>query len=69
MIYKVFFQERKEEAPVRERTNSLYIEAEAERDVRNKLKEKNLNIEFIQPISGSHLEYEQQSDDFKVENF
>ncbi|WLR52151.1 DNA-directed RNA polymerase subunit epsilon [Bacillus tianshenii] len=68
MIYKVFYQDYQLEAPVRERTKSLYVEAESERKVREKLKGRDINIEFIQSISGAHLEYEQQSEDFKVEN-
>lgn len=68
MIFKVLYQELGEEVPVRERTDSLYIEAESERDVRKKLAGRNYNIEFIQQISNAHLEYEQQSEDFRVEN-
>lgn len=67
MIFKVFYQESKFEVPVRERTKSLFVEAEYERDVRKKLASRNYNIEFIQEISGAHLEYEKQSENFKVE--
>ncbi|MBK4202783.1 RNA polymerase subunit omega 1 [Bacillus spizizenii] len=66
MIYKVFYQEKADEVPVREKTDSLYIEGVSERDVRTKLKEKKLNIEFITPVDGAFLEYEQQSENFKV---
>ncbi|CAN2252023.1 MULTISPECIES: RNA polymerase subunit omega 1 [Bacillus] len=66
MIYKVFYQEKADEVPVREKTDSLYIEGVSERDVRTKLKEKKLNIEFITPVNGAFLEYEQQSENFKV---
>ncbi|AUZ26237.1 MULTISPECIES: RNA polymerase subunit omega 1 [Bacillus] len=66
MIYKVFYQEKAEEVPVREKTDSLYIEGVSERDVRTKLKEKKFNIEFITPVDGAFLEYEQQSENFKV---
>lgn len=38
MIYKVFFQASTTEVPVREHTDSLYVEAVSERDVRDKLK-------------------------------
>lgn len=54
------------EVPVREKTDSLYIEGVSERDVRTKLKEKKFNIEFITPVDGAFLEYEQQSENFKV---
>lgn len=66
MIYKVFYQEKTDEVPVREKTDSLYIEGVSERDVRTKLKEKKFNIEFITPVDGAFLEYEQQSENFKV---
>ncbi|MEC5258221.1 DNA-dependent RNA polymerase subunit epsilon [Bacillus amyloliquefaciens] len=66
MIYKVFYQEKAEEVPVREKTDSLYIEGVSERDVRTKLKDKKFNIEFVQPVDGAFLEYEKQSENFKV---
>lgn len=66
MNYKVFYQEKADEVPVREKTDSLYIEGVSERDVRTKLKEKKFNIEFITPVDGAFLEYEQQSENFKV---
>ncbi|MFC3884279.1 DNA-dependent RNA polymerase subunit epsilon [Bacillus songklensis] len=66
MIFKVYYQESLYEVPVREKTNVLYIEGESERDVRLKLKERLINIEFVQALTGAYLEYEQQSEDFKV---
>ncbi len=69
MIFKVFFQENVKEVPVRENTKSLFVEADSEADVRKKLASKNLNIEFITPLSGAHLEYEQKKESFKVETF
>ncbi|HWO96173.1 MAG TPA: DNA-directed RNA polymerase subunit epsilon [Bacillus sp. (in: firmicutes)] len=66
MIFKVYYQESMYEVPVREKTKVLYVEGEAERDVRLKLKERPINIEFVQPLQGAFLEYEQQSEDFKV---
>ncbi|MCP3741798.1 DNA-dependent RNA polymerase subunit epsilon [Rossellomorea sp. BNER] len=68
MIYKVYYQESKLEIPVRECTKALYVEAESEREVRLKLKEEPYNIEFVQKLDNSHLEYEQQSEYYKVEN-
>ncbi|GEN57511.1 UPF0356 protein YkzG [Halolactibacillus alkaliphilus] len=67
MIFKVLYQELASEVPVRENTHALYIEASNERDVRFKLKDRTINIEFIQPLEGEHLVYEQQSEDFKLE--
>jgi DNA-dependent RNA polymerase auxiliary subunit epsilon len=66
MIFKVFYQENPDEVPVREKTKTLYIEAESEREVRQKLRNRTMNIEFIQPLEGAHLEYEKQSPNFKV---
>ncbi|MFB6465732.1 DNA-dependent RNA polymerase subunit epsilon [Cytobacillus sp. Hz8] len=66
MIFKVYFQETKTEIPVRENTKSLYIEAESERDVRRKLKDKPYNVEFITELKGAFLEYEKQNEEFKV---
>lgn len=68
MIYKVYYQENKNEIPVRENTKSLYVEASSEREVRAYLKDRGYNIELVQLLEGAHLEYEQNSPNFKVEN-
>ncbi|MUK89589.1 DUF1447 family protein [Ornithinibacillus sp. L9] len=68
MIYKVLYQESSYEVPVRERTKSLYMEAESKKDVRRKLIDRNYNIEFIQELDEAHLEYEKQSELFAMEN-
>ncbi|MCA0990054.1 DNA-dependent RNA polymerase subunit epsilon [Pseudalkalibacillus hwajinpoensis] len=68
MIYKVFYQETKKEVPVRERTMSLYVEATSEREVRYKLKDRDLNIEFIQTVEDDFLSFEQKSEHFELEN-
>lgn len=68
MIFKVLYQEITNEVPVRERTSSLYYEAENERQVRHELSTREINIEFIQPLNNAHLEYEKLSDHFEVEN-
>ncbi|WP_188454541.1 DNA-dependent RNA polymerase subunit epsilon [Virgibacillus oceani] len=68
MIYKVLYQELKQEIPVRERTKSLYVEAESEKEVRTKLLDRNLNIEFIQVLDEAHLAYEKQSEHFMLES-
>jgi DNA-dependent RNA polymerase auxiliary subunit epsilon len=66
MIFKVFYQENPDEVPVREKTKTLYIEADSEREVRQKLQGRTMNIEYIQPLEGAHLEYEKKNPDFKV---
>ncbi|WP_026700069.1 DNA-dependent RNA polymerase subunit epsilon [Salibacterium aidingense] len=68
MIFKVYYQKDFNQIPVRENTDSLFIEAETEREVRQKLADKNYNIEFIQPVSEDQLKHEQKKEDFKVEN-
>ena len=68
MIYKVYYQQHKTEIPVRENTKSLYVEASSEREVRAYLNDRNYNIELVQLLEGAHLEYEQNSTNFKVEN-
>lgn len=66
MIFKVYYQEKKTEVPVRERTNTLYIEATSEGQVRSKLKDRPYNIEYVSPLDGAYLEYEKQSENYKV---
>jgi DNA-dependent RNA polymerase auxiliary subunit epsilon len=68
MVFKVLYQELADEVPARERTRSLYIEADSVRDVREKLRGKNYNIEYIQELDEAHLKFEQESEDFKLEN-
>lgn len=68
MIYKVLYQELADEVPIRERTKTLYIEADSVRDVRNKLIDRDYNIEHIQELDEAHLNYEKQSEDFTLEN-
>lgn len=77
MIYKVFYQETKERSPRRETTHSLYLEVEAIGELDGRIKARKLieekrpeyNIEFIELLSDKHLEYEQQSADFKITEF
>jgi DNA-dependent RNA polymerase auxiliary subunit epsilon len=67
MIFKVYYQKMKNEVPVRERTDSMYVEADSEKDVRIMLADHDINVEFIQKVSGAHLEYEKQAENFKME--
>ncbi|MEI3611039.1 DNA-dependent RNA polymerase subunit epsilon [Pseudogracilibacillus sp. SO30301A] len=68
MIFKVLYQEHPDTAPVRERTKSLYVEAKSEREVRQKLSNRNINIEFIQELDETHLQYEKKSEVFEIES-
>lgn len=67
MIFKVFYQETKNEIPIRERTKTMYVQAESIRDVQNKLKNYPYNIEFIQQLDEAHLAFEKKLETFKVE--
>ena len=66
MIFKVYYQEKATEVPVREKTKTVYVEAESAREVRAKLKDKLYNIEFVTPVSDAYLEYEKLNEDYKV---
>jgi DNA-dependent RNA polymerase auxiliary subunit epsilon len=66
MLYKVYYQERITQVPVRENTKTLYIEGESERDIRTKIADRGYNVELVQPVKGAYLEYEKQKEDFKV---
>ncbi|MBY0097717.1 DNA-dependent RNA polymerase subunit epsilon [Mesobacillus maritimus] len=66
MIYKVYYQEKITEVPVRENTQTLYVEANSEREVRKKLSDRPINIERIQSVEGQYLEYERQKEYFEV---
>ncbi|KRL85567.1 DNA-directed RNA polymerase subunit epsilon [Lacticaseibacillus pantheris] len=70
MIYKVLYQPSRLENAMRENTVSLYLEADSERTARKLLEENtDYNIELIQPLEGKFLEYEQQSDNYKLTEF
>ncbi|WP_078547415.1 DNA-dependent RNA polymerase subunit epsilon [Litchfieldia alkalitelluris] len=66
MIFKVYFQEQANEVPVREKTKTVFVEAGSEKEVRTKLIDRAINIEYIQKVEKAFLEYEQQNEDFKV---
>ncbi len=66
MIFKVYFQEKITEVPVRENTKTLYVEASSEREVRKKLLDRPYNIERIHAVEGPYLEYERQKEYFEV---
>lgn len=66
MIFKVYYQESRKEVAVREKTKTIFVEGSSERDVRTKLADRPYNIEFVTAVEGKFLEYEKQSEDFKV---
>lgn len=68
MIFKVLYQEKLTEVPVREHTKSVYVEADSVKEVIKKLSDRNYNIEFIQELDEAHLNYEKENENFEVEN-
>lgn len=66
MIFKVYVQENKNEVPVRERTKALYVEAESKIEVFRKFDKTPYRVEHIQELNGNYLEYEKQSENFKL---
>ncbi|EKB53416.1 MULTISPECIES: DNA-directed RNA polymerase subunit epsilon [Facklamia] len=68
MIFKVIYQETKDQVPQRELSKSLYIEGESRNEVIEKLTQKTpYNVEFIQELDGEHLAYEQEHNpDYQV---
>lgn len=66
MIYKVYVQENKNEVPVRERTKALYVEADSTTEIYKKFEKTPYLIEHIQELKGKYLEYEKQSENFKI---
>ncbi|MGO3733172.1 MAG: DNA-directed RNA polymerase subunit epsilon [Vagococcus sp.] len=70
MIYKIYYQEDKAYSPQREKTLSLYIEADSPVTARRLLEQNTpYNIELIQELEGNHLEYEKENADFKLVEF
>ena len=66
MIFKVYYQERITEVPVRENTKTLFIEADSVREVRSKIADRGYNVESVQEVKGAYLNYELQNEDYKV---
>jgi DNA-dependent RNA polymerase auxiliary subunit epsilon len=66
MIFKVYYQESTKQVPVREKTKTLYFEADSQKDVRKSLALKSFNVEYVERVEGAYLEYEQKNEDFNV---
>ena len=60
-VFKVFYQENAKEIQV------VYVEADGVPAVRKYLDDRNYNVELVQELSEAYLEFEKQSEDFKVE--
>ncbi|MBT2683559.1 MULTISPECIES: DNA-dependent RNA polymerase subunit epsilon [Bacillaceae] len=66
MIFKVYFQESNKQVPVREKTQTIYVKGDSERDVRTKIADRQYNIEYVEAVEGNYFEYEKQKEDFEV---
>lgn len=76
MIYKVFYQETKDQSPRREQTKALYLKIDAASELEGRIQARqqvekytNYNIEFIELLSDNHLEYEKTHADFTLTEF
>lgn len=70
MIFKVLYQDEGQ-VPTRETTKTMFIEAEDKVEARRLMEEKTVClVEYIQPLEGGHLKYEQEHNpDFEVVKF
>ena len=70
MIFKVYYQPTKRINPRRENTETLYLEAKSELEARLLVEENTeYNVEFIEGLDDKTLEYEKQSENFKLTEF
>ncbi|MGX5377160.1 DNA-directed RNA polymerase subunit epsilon [Ligilactobacillus sp. LYQ135] len=70
MIFKVYYQPTKRINPRRENTETLYLEAKSEVEARLLVEEHTeYNVEFIEGLDGKALDYEKQSENFKITEF
>ncbi|GEK28452.1 DNA-directed RNA polymerase subunit epsilon [Furfurilactobacillus siliginis] len=70
MIFKVYYQETKVRSPKREDTKSLYLDAENEAAAMTAVESNTeYNVEYIEPLEGNALDYEQQSASYKLTEF
>lgn len=76
MIYKVFYQDRKDRSPRRETTKALYVEVEAANELEGRIKVRELvqektsyNVELVELLSDAHLNYEKETGAFQLTEF
>lgn len=70
MTFKVYYQPDPTKRPVRENTQSLYIEADSEAQALLLVEENtDYNIEFVEQLDDKALEYEKQNPNFKITKF
>ena len=67
MTFKVYYQPDKSARPVRENTQSLYLEADSEAQALLLVEENtDYNIEFVEQLDDKALEYEKKNPNFKL---
>lgn len=70
MTFKVYFQPDNTKRPVRENTQSIYIEADSEAEALLMVEHNtNYNIEYVEQLDDKALEYEKQNPNFKITTF
>ena len=70
MTFKVYYPPDATKRPVRENTQSLYIEADSEAQALLLVEENtDYNIEFVEQLDDKALEYEKQNPNFKITKF
>lgn len=70
MIFKVLYQESKDQVPIRENTQALYLEAEDRVEAIAKISQHTpYYIESVQALDGAHLAYEKENPNFKLVEF
>ena len=70
MTFKVYYQADKTKRPVRENTQSLYIEADSEAEALLMVEHTtDYNIEFVEQLDEKALAYEKQNPNFKLTTF
>ncbi|MCU9533099.1 DNA-directed RNA polymerase subunit epsilon [Streptococcus sp. CSL10205-OR2] len=73
MIYKVFYQDSKDNSPRREQTKSLYLDITADNELKGRIiarqlveEKTNFNVEYIEALSEKHLAYEKETGAFEL---
>ena len=70
MTFKVYYHPDATKRPVRENTQSLYIEADSEAQALLLVEENtDYNIEVVEQLDDKALEYEKQNPNFKITKF
>ena len=70
MTFEVYYQADKTKRPVRENTQSLYIEADSEAEALLMVEHNtDYNIEFVEQLDEKALAYEKHNPNFKLTTF